>query len=150
MYQLEKTFLESHRCGEEEDNLLIDPSHLNIGLSIFNTEILRKNGKTNQYSTPQTEKKLCKVLLHKELLITQRNVKRYPKGFTIVSRVLEEVNKDIHRLKKQCKNLKVQLVNNLSDKYYKTTYAAIRNKVRYMEKSNKTQTFQEIIEGQNH
>ena len=38
-------------------------------------------------------------------------------------------------MKKQCKNLKVQLVNNLSDKDYKTTYATIRNKVRYMEKA---------------
>ena len=90
-------------------------------------------------------------------------LKRYPKGFnikfdlslcannpylqkycktissraskSIMSRVLKEVNKDIHRLKKQCKNLKVQLVNNLSDKDYKTTYAPIRNKVRYMEKA---------------
>ena len=52
-----------------------------------------------------------------------------------MSRVLKEVNKDIHRLKKQCKNLKVQLVNNLSDKDYKTTYTTIRNKVRYMEKA---------------
>ena len=52
-----------------------------------------------------------------------------------MSRALKEVNKDIHRLKKQCKNLKVQLVNNLSDKDYKTTYATIRNKVRYMEKA---------------
>ena len=54
---------------------------------------------------------------------------------SIMSRVFKEVNKDIHRLKKQCKNLKVQLVNNLSDKDYKTTYATIRNKVRYMEKA---------------
>ena len=52
-----------------------------------------------------------------------------------MSRALKEVNKDIHRLKKQCKNLKVQLVNNLSDKDYKTTYTTIRNKVRYMEKA---------------
>ena len=52
-----------------------------------------------------------------------------------MSRVFKEVNKDIHRLKKQCKNLKVQLVNNLSDKDYKTTYATIRSKVRYMGKS---------------
>ena len=72
------------------------------------------------------EKKLCKVLLLKELLITYRNVKRYPKGFniksnlslcannphlqkycktilsrvskSIMSRALKEVNKDIHRL----------------------------------------------------
>ena len=51
-----------------------------------------------------------------------------------MSRVLKEVNKDIYRLKKQCKNLKVQLVNNLSNKDYNTTYATIRNKVRYMEK----------------
>ena len=40
-----------------------------------------------------------------------------------MSRVLKEVNKDIHRLKKQCENLKVQLVNNLSDKDCKATYA---------------------------
>ena len=40
-----------------------------------------------------------------------------------MSRVLKEVNKDIHLLKKQCENLKVQLVNNLSDKDYKATYA---------------------------
>ena len=40
-----------------------------------------------------------------------------------MSRVLKEVNKDIHRLKKQCENLKVQLVHNLSDKDYKATYA---------------------------
>ena len=52
-----------------------------------------------------------------------------------MSRVLKEVNKDIHRLKKQCKSLKVQLVNNLSDEDYKTTNATIRNKVRYMEKA---------------
>ena len=110
-----------------------------------------------------TEKKLYKLLLRKELLMTYRIVKRYPKGFnikfnlslcannphlqkyckkilsraskSIMSRVLKGVNKDIYRLKKQCKNLKVQLVNNLSDKDYKTTYATIRNKVRYMEKA---------------
>ena len=52
-----------------------------------------------------------------------------------MSRILKEINKDIHPLKKQCKNLKVQLVNNLSDKDYKTTYATIGNKVRYMEKA---------------
>ena len=51
-----------------------------------------------------------------------------------MSRVLKEIDKDIHRLVKQCKNLNVQLVNNLSDKDYKTTYATLRNKVRYMEK----------------
>ena len=45
-----------------------------------------------------------------------------------MSRVLKEVNKDIHRFKKQCKNLKVKLVNNLSNKDYNTTYATIRNK----------------------
>ena len=110
-----------------------------------------------------TEKKLCKLLLHKELLITYRNVKRYPKGFdikfnlslcannhhlqkycktiltralkSIMVRVLKVVNKDIYRLKKQCKNLKVQFVSNLSDKDYKTTYATISNKVRYIEKA---------------
>ena len=54
---------------------------------------------------------------------------------SIMSRILKEINKDIHPLKKQCKNLKVQLVNNLSDKDYKTTYATIGNKVRYMEKA---------------
>ena len=97
-----------------------------------------------------TEKNFCKLLLHKELLITYRNVKRYPKGFnikfnlslcannphlqkcckkilsraskSIMSRALKEVNENIHRLKEQCKNLKVQLVNNLSDNDYKTTY----------------------------
>ena len=53
----------------------------------------------------------------------------------ITSRVLKEVNKDIRRLKKQCKNLKVQLVNNFSPKDYKTTYVTIRNKVRYTEKA---------------
>ena len=37
-----------------------------------------------------------------------------------MSRVLNEVNNDIHRLKKQSKNLKVQLVGKLSDKDYKT------------------------------
>ena len=52
-----------------------------------------------------------------------------------MSLVLKEVNNDIHRLKKQCKNLKVQLVSNLSDKDYKTRYATIRNKVRYMERA---------------
>ena len=52
-----------------------------------------------------------------------------------MSRILKEINKDIHRLKKQCKNLKVKLVNNLSDKDYKTKYATIGNKVRYMEKA---------------
>ena len=109
------------------------------------------------------EKELFKLLLHKELLPTYRNVKRYPKGFnikfnlswcannpdlqkycktissraskSIMSRVLNEVNNDIHRLKKQCKNLKVQLVSNLSDKDYKIRYATIRNKVRYMERA---------------
>ena len=109
-----------------------------------------------------TDRKLCKRLLHKELLITYRNVKRYPKGFnikfslqlctsnphlqkhcktilsraskSIMSHVLKEIDKDIHRLVKQCKNLNVQLVNNLSDKDYKTAYATLRNKVRYMEK----------------
>ena len=54
---------------------------------------------------------------------------------SIISDVLKEFNKDIHGLKKQCKNLKVQLASNLSDKDYKTTYATIRNKVRYMEKA---------------
>ena len=52
-----------------------------------------------------------------------------------MSGVLKEVNKDIHRLKKQCKSLEVQLVNNLSDEDYKTTNASIRNKVRYMKKA---------------
>ena len=110
-----------------------------------------------------TEKKLFKLLLHKKLLITYRNVKCYHKGFnikfnlslcannlnsqkyckTILSRasksimscILKEINKGIPWLKKQCKNLKVQLVSNLSDKDYKTKYATIGNKVRYMEKA---------------
>ena len=30
-----------------------------------------------------TEKKLCKLLLDKELLTTYRNVKRYPEGFNV-------------------------------------------------------------------
>ena len=30
-----------------------------------------------------TAKKLCKLLLHEELLTTYRNVKFYPKGFNI-------------------------------------------------------------------
>ena len=36
-------------------------------------------------------------------------------------RVLKEAKKDIHRLKKQCKNLKIQLLNKRSGKGYKTT-----------------------------
>ena len=75
-----------------------------------------------------TDKRLCKRLLHKKLLFTYRNVKRYPKDFniklnlslcannphlqkywktilskaskSIMSRILKEGNKDIHRLKK--------------------------------------------------
>ena len=50
-------------------------------------------------------------------------------------RVLKEAKKDIHRLKKRCKNLKIQLLNKRSGKGYKTTYATIRNKVRYMEET---------------
>ena len=116
--------------------------------------------------------KFCKLLLHKELLTTYRNAKRFPKGFNIkfnfsfcannphlqkyckamLSRasnsifrhVLKEVNKDIHRLKKQCKNLKVQLLNNLSGKNYKTTYATICNKVIYMEKAIKHRDFRKL------
>ena len=108
------------------------------------------------------KKKFCKLLLHKELLTTYRIAKNYPKGFnikfnlplcatnphlqkyckailsrasnSILSHVLKEVNKDIHRLKKQCKNLKVQLLNNLSGKNYKITHPTMSNKVRYMEK----------------
>ena len=52
-----------------------------------------------------------------------------------MSRVLKEAKKDTHCLKKQCKNLKIQLLNKLSGKGYKTTYATIRNKIRYMEKT---------------
>ena len=52
-----------------------------------------------------------------------------------MSRILKEISKGIYWLKKQCKNLKVQLVSNLLDKDYKTTYATICNKVRYMEKA---------------
>ena len=54
---------------------------------------------------------------------------------SILSHVLKEVNKDLHRLKKQCKNLKVQLLYNLSGKNYKTAHLAISNKVRYMPKA---------------
>ena len=103
-----------------------------------------------------TEKNFCKLLLHRELLIAYRNAKCYPKGFNIIfnlslstnnpdlqkycktmlsrasnsilSHVLKEVNKDIHRLKKQCKNLKVQLLNNLSGKNYKITHPTMSNK----------------------
>ena len=62
-----------------------------------------------------------------------------------MSRVLKEVNKDIHRLKKQYKNLKVQLVNNLSDKDYKTTYTTTRNKVRYMEKATRRRHSRKLL-----
>ena len=34
-------------AAKTSDNLLIDPLYLSIALSIFNTEILQKNGKTN-------------------------------------------------------------------------------------------------------
>ena len=54
---------------------------------------------------------------------------------SIMGCVLKKVNKDIHRLKKECKNLNAQLLNNLSVKDYKTTYSTIRTKVRYMEKT---------------
>ena len=47
---------------------------------------------------------------------------------SILSHVLKEVNKDIHRLKKQYKNLKVQLLNNLSGKNYKITHRTMSNK----------------------
>ena len=53
---------------------------------------------------------------HNELC-SQRSQQRYPS------------------FEKQCKKLKVQLVNNLSDKDYKTAYATICSKVRYMEKA---------------
>ena len=86
-----------------------------------------------------TEKKHCKLLL----CANNPHLQKYCKAIlsraskSIMSRVLKDVNKDIHRLKKQCKNLKVQLVNNLSDEDYETTYATIRNKVRYMEEAIK-------------
>ena len=64
-----------------------------------------------------------------------------------MSRVLKEVNKDIHCFKKQCKNLKVKLVNNLSNKDYNTTYATIRNKVRYMEKEIRREYSRKLSRG---
>ena len=62
-----------------------------------------------------------------------------------MSRLLKEINKDIHRFKKQCKNLKVKLVNNLSDKDYQTTYATKGNKVRYLEKAVRRRHSRELL-----
>ena len=62
-----------------------------------------------------------------------------------MSRLLKEINKDIHWFKKQCKNLKVKLVNNLSDKDYKTTYATKSNKVRYLEKAIRRRHSRELL-----
>ena len=81
-----------------------------------------------------TEKNFCKLLLHRELLIAYRNAKCYPKGFNIIfnlslstnnpdlqkycktmlsrasnsilSHVLKEVNKDLHRLKNNVKTFR--------------------------------------------
>ena len=64
----------------------------------------------------------------------------------MMSCVFKEVHKDIHRLKKKCKNLKAQLLNNLSGKDYKT-YAAIRNKVRYMEKAMRRRHSRKLSRG---
>ena len=75
------------------------------------------------------------------LCATNSHLQKYCKAIlsrasnSILSHVLKEVNKDIHRLKKQCKNLKVQLLNNLSGKNYKITQPTMSNKVRYMEKA---------------
>ena len=63
-----------------------------------------------------------------------------------MSCVFKEVHKDIHRLKKKCKNLKAQLLNNLSGKDYKT-YAAVRNKVRYMEKAMRRRHSRKLSRG---
>ena len=96
---------------------------------IKNTRGPSNNGKTFKYVAPKHREKLCKLLLHKDVLTIYKNHNRQPKGFkikfnlslcannkylqrscksilnkasrNILKEVIKAVNIDIHHLKKK-------------------------------------------------
>ena len=112
-------------------------SHLCISLSLRIRKMLQIIVKHLSTSLLNTEKKLWKLLLHKDFLTIYKNHKRQPKGFNIkfnlswrannkhlqrfcksilnktsrniLKKVIKAVNIDIHHLKRKQKQLKTEL-----------------------------------------
>ena len=103
-----------------------------------------------------TEKKLCKLLLHKDILTIYKNHNRQPKGFNIkfnlslcaknkdlqrsckpilnkasrnIKEIIKAVNIDIHHLKGKRKQLKTELYNTMLHNEFKTKCRWIKKKV---------------------
>ena len=111
--------------------LLQHPSHLGISLSLRIREILQKIVKHLSTSLLNTEKKLCKLILHKDFLTIYKNHNRQPQGFNIKFNLSLCANNE--HLQRSCKSI----LNKTSRNILKEVIKAVNIDIHHLKRKQK-------------